>query len=55
MKKLALFFALLVVMALMVMGQEQKPNPDQKFTNDSVARLSFIGGKTFVQRASGWL
>ena len=52
MKKLALFFALLVVLALMAMGQEQKPNPDQKFTNDSVARLSFIGGKTFVQRAS---
>ena len=32
MKKLALFLALLIVLALMVMGQEQKPNPEQKYT-----------------------
>jgi len=58
MKTLALFAAFLVVLALTLVGQEQKPAaeqtpaPEQKYTNESVARLSFIGGKTFVQRAS---
>ena len=34
----------------------QQPKPQQpqdvKYTNDSVARLSFVDGKTFIQRAS---
>ncbi|MGZ7066596.1 MAG: hypothetical protein ACXVI6_09585, partial [Candidatus Aminicenantales bacterium] len=34
----------------------QQPRPQQpqdvKYTNDSVARLSFVEGKTFIQRAS---
>ena len=32
-------------------GQPQQPQ-DVKYTNDSVARLSFVEGKTFIQRAS---
>ena len=52
MKKLALFLAILLVLALTAVAQEEKPAPEQKYTNDSIARLSFIGGKTFVQRAS---
>jgi hypothetical protein len=32
-------------------GQAQQPQ-DAKYTNDSVARVSFVEGKTFIQRAS---
>ena len=47
MRKLILITALLVVLAVVAFGQEE-----QKYTNESVARLSFLDGKTFVQRAS---
>jgi len=47
MRKLVLITALLVVLAVVAFGQEE-----QKYTNESVARLSFLDGKAFVQRAS---
>jgi hypothetical protein len=47
MRKLVLIIALLVVLSVIAFGQEE-----QKYTNESVARLSFLDGKTFVQRAS---
>jgi|GEM_PF-329777 len=38
------------------LSQQAQPNPapsqETKYTNDSIARLSFVTGKTFIQRAS---
>ncbi len=47
MKRVAILIAVIAVLALALLGQEE-----QRYTSDSVARLSFIGGKTYVQRAS---
>ncbi len=47
MKRVAILIAVIAVLALALLGQEE-----QRYTGDSVARLSFIGGKTYVQRAS---
>jgi hypothetical protein len=65
MKKIALFIALAVLLAVMAFGQTQtqeqaqvQPQPQAQspqtinYTNDSVARLSFLEGKAFLQRAS---
>lgn len=45
--KRALIFAVIVFLATSATYAE-----DTKYTNDSVARMSFVSGKTFVQRAS---
>jgi len=47
MRKVALIIALMVLMVVMVFGQE-----DTKYTSESLARLSFLEGKAFLQRAS---
>jgi len=55
--KKALIFVIAVLFAVgTALSQEPQPGPaaqqDVKYTNDSVARLSFVTGKAFVQRAS---
>ncbi len=60
MRRTIIIAAALIILAAGVWAQEAKApapqNPkdvqDAKYTNDSIARLSFIEGKTFVQRAS---
>ncbi len=59
MKKILLLAAGLVVLAGLAVAQAQQPAPpanpkpeDAKYTNESVARVSFVSGKVFLQRAS---
>jgi len=60
MKKTLIIAASIILIAAGAYAQEtQAPSPqntqeikDAKYTNESVARLSFVEGKTFVQRAS---
>jgi len=60
MRRTLIIAAALLILAAGVWAQEAKaPAPqdmkdvkDAKYTNDSIARLSFVDGKTFVQRAS---
>ncbi|RPI98679.1 MAG: hypothetical protein EHM31_11480, partial [Candidatus Aminicenantes bacterium] len=60
MKKTLIIAAAILLNAAGVYAQEvQAPSPqntqeikDAKYTNESIARLSFVEGKVFVQRAS---
>ncbi|MEN6560137.1 MAG: DUF6600 domain-containing protein [Acidobacteriota bacterium] len=60
MKKALIIAASVILVAAAVFAQEaQTPTPqntqeikDAKYTNESIARLSFVEGKAFVQRAS---
>ncbi len=65
MKKIALLVVLVVFLAILAFGQPQEQEQTQvqpppqgqtqetiNYTNDSVARLSFLDGKAFLQRAS---
>lgn len=61
MRRLTIGMVALILAAGVVWAQDPQglPNPqeaqaskDAKYTNESVARLSFVEGKTFVQRAS---
>jgi hypothetical protein len=47
MRKVVFVIALVVLLAVMVFGQEET-----NYTNESVARLSFLEGKAYLQRAA---
>lgn len=58
MKKTALIALLVLLAGVVLAAQEAKPQPQQtppqetKYTNNSFARLSYIDGSTYIQRAA---
>ncbi len=44
--------AFLAIIVLLATGAAYAQDQDTKYTNESVARMSFVSGKTYVQRAS---